>query len=84
VLAPVPHALFHLLQDLEQAKIHFTLSRHREDSILVSLTLVGERVEIDVFEDGHMEVSRFRGSEDVVGDATLVETLIHENRDQQG
>jgi hypothetical protein len=44
--------------------------------LLVTLTLVGERVEIDVFEDGHMEVSRFTGSEDIVGGAEVVEKLI--------
>jgi hypothetical protein len=43
--------------------------------------LVGERVEIDVFEDGHIEISRFRGSEDIVGGAELVERLIDDNRD---
>jgi hypothetical protein len=48
---------------------------------MVSLTLVSERVEIDVFDDGHMEVSRFPGSEDIVGGAELVERLIDENRD---
>jgi hypothetical protein len=69
------------LQRLENAKIHFTLARHREGSVLVTLTLVGERVEIDVFEDGHMEVSRFPGREDVAGGVELVERLIDENRD---
>ena len=49
--------------------------------MLVTLTLAGERVEVDVFEDGHMEVSRFPGSEDIVGGAELVEKLIDENRD---
>ncbi len=43
--------------------------------------MVGERVEVDVFEDGHMEVSRFPGSEDIVGDEDLVRRLIRENRD---
>jgi len=75
------HPLYGLLQRLEAAKIHFTLARCRDDSILVSLTLVGERVEIDVFDDGHMEVSRFRGSEDIVGGVELVQKLIDENRD---
>ncbi|HXT40250.1 MAG TPA: hypothetical protein VN887_09520 [Candidatus Angelobacter sp.] len=75
------HPLFQLLQRLEDVKIHFTLSRNREDTVLVTLTLVGERVEVDVFEDGHMEVSRFPGSEDSVGGAELVERLIDENRD---
>jgi hypothetical protein len=75
------HPLFELLQKLESAKIHFTLQRHRDDSIMVSLTLVGERVEIDVFDDGHMEVSCFRGSEEIVGGAELVKKIIDENKD---
>jgi hypothetical protein len=75
------HALYELLSDLEEARIYFTVSRNRPDSVLVTLTFVGERVEIDVFDDGHMEVSRFRGNEDIVGDADLVRKLIQENRD---
>ena len=74
------HPLYDLLLRLEDANIPFTLSRNRSDSLLVTLTLVGERVEIDVFEDGHMEVSRFKGSEDVVGGAELVEKLIAGSR----
>jgi hypothetical protein len=74
------HPLYDLLLRLEDAKIPFTLSRNRSDSLLVTLTLVGERVEIDVFEDGHMEVSRFKGSEDVVGGVELVEKLIAGSR----
>ncbi|HWB04578.1 MAG TPA: hypothetical protein VG796_16235 [Verrucomicrobiales bacterium] len=69
------HPLYQLLQKLEDAKIHFTLRRCRPDTVLVTLTLVGERVEIDVFEDGHMEVSHFVGGEE------FVERLIDENRD---
>lgn len=55
------------------------VGRYREDTILVTLTLVGERVEIDVFADGHMEVSRFPGSEAIVGGADLVEEIIRVN-----
>ena len=77
----MPHALYGLLSRLEAARIFFTLSRNRPDSILVSLTLVGERVEVDVFEDGHMEVSRFRGGEDIVGGTELVDQLIDANTD---
>jgi hypothetical protein len=72
------HPLFDLLADLDAASLHYTLARDRADTVRVNVTLVGERVEVDVFEDGHMEVSRFggRGSEAVVGDATLIESLI--------
>jgi len=72
------HPLYELLSQLEQERIHFTIGRHREDTVLVTLTLVGERIEIDVFNDGHMEVSRFMGSEAVVGDEELVQQIIRE------
>ena len=72
------HPLYSLLTTLEAANIHFTLQRHRSDTVLVTLTLVGERVEIDVFDDGHMEVSRFVGKEDIVGDEQFVIELIRE------
>ena len=70
------HPLFELLSELERASIHFALQRHRPDTVLVTITLVGERVEVDVFEDGHMEVSRFKGGEEIVGDSKLVYSLI--------
>ncbi len=75
------HPLYTLLSQLEEARIHFTLSRYRYDTVLVSLTLVGERVEVDVFEDGHMEVSRFLGNENIVGGEQLVRELIEKNRE---
>ena len=75
------HPLFNLLQRLEVAHIPFTLGRHRDETILVSITLVGERVEVDVFEDGHMEVSRFPGKEDIVRGEELVNELIAKNQD---
>jgi hypothetical protein len=73
------HALFTLLSELEAAKIHFTLGRHRPDSVLVSLTVIGERIEVDVFSDGRMEVSRFTGNEDIVGGSELLAMIIAEN-----
>ena len=75
------HPLFELLSRLESARIHFTLGRHRPDTVLVALTLVGERVEIDVFDDGHMGVSRFKGHEDILGGNELVAQLIEENKE---
>ena len=75
------HPLFDLLSELERSRIHFTIGRYRPDSVLVTLTLVGERVEIDVFEDGHMEVSRFKGHEDIVGGKELVYQIIEKNNE---
>ena len=73
------HPLFTLLLALDAAPIHYTLARDRADSVRINLTVVGERVEVDVFEDGHMEVSRFAGSEAVAGGASLVKQIIADN-----
>jgi hypothetical protein len=77
----VTHPLYELLNRLDEAHIYYDVSRHRPETVMVTLTLVGERVEIDVFDDGHMEVSRFPGSEDVVGGEDLVARIIEEHRD---
>lgn len=78
------HPLFELLSRLEAEHIHFALARHRPDSVMVTLALVGERVEVDVFEDGHMEVSRFRGDESVEGGEALVHQLLAAHADRRG
>ena len=80
-----PHPLFELLRRLDAGRYHYAISRHRPDSVLVAVSFVRERTEIDVFEDGHMEVSRFLGTEDVLGDAHLVWQLIrtNEQRDRE-
>ena len=75
------HPMYELLKKLEDAHIYFTLGRSRPDTIRVNLTIVGERKEIDVFDDGHMEVSRFFGDESIVGEKELVDKIIEENRD---
>ena len=78
------HPLYDLLSRLESGRIHFTLARHRPDSVLVTLTLVGERVEVDVFADGHMEVNRFRGEEAMEGGEALVGQILAAESRQSG
>jgi hypothetical protein len=75
------NSLFDLLEKLDDAKIHYTLSRNRPDTVLVSVTVVGMRIEIDVFRDGHTEVCVFSGSEEELGDVGLLDEIIHNNRD---
>ncbi|MFM0322774.1 hypothetical protein [Caballeronia glebae] len=70
------HPLFELLQKLDSARIAYALGRHRPESVLVSVTVVGQRIEIDVFNDGHMEVSRFVGNEDIEGGAELIDSIV--------
>ena len=68
--------LFHVIRELRAHNVHFTLESTREDAIRISLALPGERTEIDCFEDGHVEISRFQGDEAVDDDlAKLYETI---------
>ena len=72
------HELYRVIRLLEHEGVHYRLDRYRDDSIMITATLVGERIEIDVFEDGHVEYSRFRGNEDVEDDIPILETLLRE------
>ncbi|CAM2191524.1 conserved protein of unknown function [Paraburkholderia kururiensis] len=75
------NSLFDLLEKLDDARIHYTLSRSRPETVLVSVTVVGMRIEIDVFRDGHAEVCIFSGSEGEVGGLELLDEIIRNNRD---
>ncbi|MCA3643447.1 MAG: hypothetical protein IOC39_25750 [Burkholderia sp.] len=74
--------MFDLLDQLDSAKIHYTLSRNPPDTVLVSITAVGMRVEVDVFRDGYTEVCTFRGAEEPTDDANALEQIIAANRNR--
>jgi hypothetical protein len=69
-------AVFDTIRLLEGARLHFFIERTRPDSIRLSITMVGERVEIDIFEDNHLEISRFRGDESIEGGKELLSDLL--------
>jgi hypothetical protein len=69
-------ALFKTMRMLEEARLHFFIERTRPDSIRLSVTMVGERVEIDVFEDNHLEISCFFGDEKVEGGMKLLVDML--------
>ncbi|CAB3968325.1 hypothetical protein BCO9919_03227 [Burkholderia cenocepacia] len=72
------HSLYELLGSLDERRLFYTLGRHRPDTILISITVPGERIEIDVFDDGHMEMSRFSGDESVIDDPQIILKAIEE------
>lgn len=69
--------LLRFLEFLSSRKIWFRLEQTCPDSVMVTLTLLGERIEVDFFED-HIEFSRFRGDESVERDVGLLFSLIAE------
>jgi hypothetical protein len=69
-------AVFDTMRLLEDAGLHFFIERTRPDTIRLSVTMVGERVEIDISEDDHLEISRFRGDESIEGGKDLLLDLL--------
>ena len=69
-------AEFKTMRMLEEARLHFFIERTRPDSIRLPVTMVGERVEIDVFEDNHLEISRFFGEEKAEGGMELLVNIL--------
>ena len=80
---PLTHSLFRILNLLDEERLYYRVDRYRPDTVTIILTVVAERLEIDVFEDGHIEFCRFRGSEaPEVGGARL-EQIIRQHGQKQ-
>jgi len=73
-------SVFRILRRLDEAKIHYFLERHRSDTIDITATVVGRRIEITVFEDDHVEVSQFVGREEVLDENILDDIIAEELR----
>lgn len=58
------------LARLEAAKIWYRLE-HVRDSLMVSITVPGERWEVEFLEDGHVEVERFVSSGSIEDEQAL-------------
>ncbi len=72
--------IFDVLKMLEEAKVSFRLARDRPDTIRVDATLYGLRLEIECFDDNHVEVSTFRGTEGIDGDYDYLLKILAEHR----
>jgi hypothetical protein len=69
------HKLTSLLKQLEQGHVHYTLASHRDDAIMVCVTVPGERWEIEFLGDGSVEIERFISNGEICGEEALPELL---------
>ena len=69
--------LFTFLNFLRKEKIFFELDYERDNAIMVTLTVVGARIEVEFFDD-HIEFSVFTGDESVEDDPDLLLRIIRE------
>jgi hypothetical protein len=51
--------LLNFISELEKRNIYHKLASYREDSIMVEITVPGERWEVEFFADDHVEVETF-------------------------
>jgi len=69
------HKLTTFLKQLEHGHIHYTLASHRNDAIMVCVTVPGEGWEIEFLGDGSVEVERFISNGEIGGEEALAELL---------
>ena len=67
--------LFDIIEQLETAKISYTVSKYRYDAVSILAHLPGERWEIDVMEDGEVDFERFVSNGEVVERSVLDECI---------
>lgn len=67
--------LLDLLRSLDADRITYRLSRPRDEAVMVEAAVPGERWEIEVFEDGHVEFERFVSTGHVGNFAELEQCL---------
>lgn len=63
---------------LDEKGVHFQIDQIRPDAIMVFFTLVGARVEVDVFVD-RIAYRCFKGHEDVYVDESALMSLISQH-----
>jgi hypothetical protein len=69
------HLVYRLLKQLDVAKIHYSLFRIREDTIMIEAHVPGRYYEIEVFPDERVEVEVYK-SDGQIGGQELIDELL--------
>ncbi len=70
--------LLDFLRTLDERRIYYTLGHHRDETVMVKVSVPGEHWEVEFFEDGGVEVEVFRSSGGLEGEEAL-ERLLREH-----
>ena len=68
--------LLDFLNRLEENSIHYRLEHNRDDFIMVTVAVPGERWEIEFGENGDVEIEIFKNSSGVLDDEKLLTKLL--------
>ena len=69
------------LNQLEQKKINYQISHHRDEAVMITVSIVGERWEIEFLENGDIEVEKFISNGEIKGEEVLKELFEKETAD---
>jgi hypothetical protein len=72
--------LLGFLSELRRGKIYYRLSQHRDNAIMVEVTVPGERWEVEFLDDGSVEAERFT-SDGTIQDAAALDEILRKNSD---
>jgi hypothetical protein len=64
-----------LCRELDRRRVTYSLLIVRDEALMVSVALPGERWEVEFFDDGHVELERFT-SQGVIDASTAVSDLL--------
>jgi uncharacterized protein (UPF0276 family) len=67
--------LLDFLNRLDAMKFSYHLSHFREKTVAVELAVPGERWEVELYASGNIEIERFRSSDPVSGDGSILDDL---------
>jgi hypothetical protein len=67
--------IYQLIELLSAKDIHFTLSSHREEAIMATASIPGQLWEIEVFQDGSVEMEIFRSHGELYDEGRLVKEI---------
>ncbi len=66
--------VFDFLDQLDQRRIHYTLTRARDYALMVTIVVPGEHWEVEFYADGQVEVEIFRSDPDgMLGEEALAD-----------
>ncbi|MDC0762620.1 hypothetical protein POF51_18055 [Brevibacillus sp. AG] len=65
------HELNDLLNKLEERHIFYRLSKIRSESIMIEVAVPGQRWEIEMMEDGRIEIEKFISDGDIYDEKEL-------------
>ncbi len=64
---------FDVIARLNAAGIHHTITSIRDGALLIDAAVPGERWEIEVFDDGHLEIERYRSNGEIADETALTD-----------